>query len=320
MRTILINSNLGDDNLRFLQREYPGLDFQMVTGGKNAIPDSSIRGAEVLFGWADAELLGRAENLRWFHSVSAGVDTYIDDADRIFGVKLLISNAAGVYGVPISEHLLALMLGLVRRVGLSVRNMDEGRWGGLPPCGELAGSTVGIVGFGDIGRHLAALLAPFHCEILAFKRTPSAKPQGVSEMLYGPDGLDQLMRRSDHVCICLPGTPETKGLVDARRIALMKPSAFLYNVGRGYIVDAFSLTAALSEGRIAGAGLDVTDPEPLPPGHPLWAQKNAIVTPHMSGYSAGHWEKRQTEFFAENLDAYMGGLPLPGAVDRVHKY
>ncbi len=319
-RTILINRNLGEANLRFLQARYPDIRFTMQHGGRKELTGEVLQSAEVLFGWADAELFERAENLRWFHSVSAGVDTYIDAADRIFGIKLLLTNSAGVYGIPISEHLLALMLALTHRVGMSVRQMDARAWGGLPPCGELTGATVGIVGFGDIGRCLAALLAPFRCEVLAYKRTPAAKPADVAEMLYGPEGLDELMRRSDHVCLCLPGTPETRGTIGNRRLALMKPTACLYNVGRGYTVDTDALVRALAEGRIAGAGLDVTDPEPLPPEHPLWAMKNVIVTPHMSGYTPGRWEARMTEFFAENLDAYIVGKPLPGAVDRIHKY
>jgi phosphoglycerate dehydrogenase-like enzyme len=320
MKNIWINRNLGKENLEFLQKRYPALKFRMAQGGGKATPDEAVRSAEVIFGWADDAVLEKAENLRWFHSVSAGVDTYIDAVDRIFGIKLLVSNSAGVYGIPISEHLLALMLSLVHRIGMSARAMDERRWGGLAHCGELAGATVGIVGFGDIGRHLAALLQPFRCEVLAFKRTPATKPRGVAEMLYGADGLDELMRRADHVCVCLPGTEETRGMIDGRRIALMKPAACLYNIGRGYIVDAEALVSALAAGRIAGAGLDVTDPEPLPPDHPLWAMKNVIVTPHMSGYTPGRWERRMTEFFAENLDAYIDGRPLPGAVDRVHKY
>lgn len=320
MKRILINWSLGEENLGFLKARYPELKFTMMPGGRKALSDEALRSAEVLFGWADAELFERAENLRWFHSVSAGVDTYIDTADRIFGIKLLLSNSAGVYGIPISEHLLALMLALTHRLGMSARQMDTRAWGGLPPCGELTGATVGIVGFGDIGRRLAALLLPFRCEVLAYKRTPAPKPADVAEMLYGPEGLDELMRRADHVCICLPGTPETRGIVGSRGLGLMKPSACLYNVGRGYTVDTEALTRALAAGRIAGAGLDVTDPEPLPPEHPLWAMKNVIVTPHMSGYTPGLWEARITEFFAENLNAYIEGQPLPGGVDRINKY
>jgi hypothetical protein len=141
-----------------------------------------------------------------------------------------------------------LMLALTHRVGMSTRQMDARAWGNLPPCGELTGATVGIVGFGDIGRHLAALLTPFRCEVLAIKRTPAAEPTDVAEMLYGPEGLDELMRRADHVCLCLPGTPETRGIIDGRRLALMKPTACLYNVGRGYTVDTDALTQALAAG------------------------------------------------------------------------
>jgi phosphoglycerate dehydrogenase-like enzyme len=319
MRRIIINRNIFPDNLSYLKRAYPQFEFLMEENGR--LPsDELIGSAEIIFGWVDADLLAMAESLRWFHSLSAGVDTYIDEIDRLFGIKLLVSNSAGVYGVPISEHLLAMMLGLVRRIGESVRNMPQGAWGGVTPCAELSGSTVGIVGFGDIGRHLAGLLVPFRCEVLAFKRSPVSKPKGVSEMLYGEEGLDELLRRCDHVCVCLPGTPATRGLIDSRRIGLMKHSACLYNIGRGTIVDHAALAQALVAGHLGGAGLDVTDPEPLPQDNPLWGLGNVIITPHMSGYTPVLWEKRMTEFFARNLDAYLEGRPLPGAVDRVNKY
>lgn len=320
MRRILINKDLRGENLDRLRNAYQQFEIIMTETDDASLLNALAKDAEIIFGWVDGDLLAHAENLRWFHSLSAGVDTFIDDADRLFGIKLLVSNSAGVYGVPISEHLLALMLGLARRIGESVRHMPQGAWGGVPPCCELSGSTVGIVGYGDIGRHLSSLLAPFRCEVLAFKRTPASKPKGVAEMLYGEEGLDELLRRSDHVCVCLPGTPATRGLIDSRRIGLMKRTACLYNIGRGHVVDTAALADALAEGRLAGAGLDVTDPEPLPPHHPLWRLDNVIVTPHMSGYTPVLWEKRMTEFFARNLDAYLEGDPLPAAVDRINKY
>lgn len=319
MKKILVTKQLLPENLDWLMRRFPQCEFVMPDEDQ-PLPDRHVREAEIFFGKLDTGLLDKAESLRWFHSVSAGVDTYIDAVDRQRGIGLLLSNSAGVYGIPISEHMLALILSLTHSINLSMLNMPGHKWGGVSPCRELHGATVGIVGLGDIGCHLANLLAPFGCEVLAFKRTPADKPANVSEMLYGNDGLDDLMKRSDHVCVCLPGTPDTRGMIGRRRIGLMKRTAALYNIGRGYIIDTEALVDALAAGLIAGAGLDVTEPEPLPPGHPLWTFPNVIITPHISGYTTPQWEDRQTEFFAKNLDSYLKGEPLPGATDRINKY
>lgn len=317
MRTVLVLHQFPSASMERLASRFPQMRFLQVP---KPYPDGIAVDAEVLFGWGDRGLLQQAPDLKWLHSMSAGVDTFLGEVEKLYGQRLLVSSSAGVYGVPISEHLLALMLALAHRINLSVLNMLQEKWGGVPHCRELTGATVGIVGYGDIGSHLAQLLQPFHCKVLGFKRTPMDKTAHVSEMLYGEQGLDELMTRSDYVCVCLPGTEQTRNLINRRRIGLMKPTAALLNIGRGYIVDTDALTEALAAGKIAGAGLDVTDPEPLPAGHPLWMQPNAIITPHISGYTAPQWEDRQLEFFIANMEAYLEGRPLPGAVDWVHKY
>lgn len=318
MRKVLLTKKLPKENTGWLSDRYP--QFTFVMPEKASAEDEVVREAEIVLGWVTVDMLAKAQNLKWYHSVSAGADTYIDEIDRLRGNDVLVSCSAGVYGVPISEHLLAMMLAFAHSINRSVLNMPREKWGGVPPCRELHGSTVGIIGLGDIGSHLAALLSPFGCEVLAFKRTPMEKPPNISAMLYGSGGLDELMMRADYVCICLPGTPDTRGLIDRRRIGLMKQTSVLLNIGRGYIIDTDALAEALAAGAIAGAGLDVTDPEPLPAGHPLWKFPNVILTPHISGYTTPNWENRITEFFALNLDAYLAGRPLPGAVDRVNKY
>ncbi len=317
MRKVIVMHNFQEEALDRLSSRFPQMRFLPMS---KPYDSSQMADAEVLFGWGGRGMLTSAKNLKWLHSMSAGVDSFLGEVDELFGNDLLVSNSAGIYGVPISEHLLALMLALSHQIGGSVLNMPTGHWGNVPHCRELTGSTVAIVGYGDIGSHLAALLRPFHCTVLGFKRSPVEKPDGVDEMLYGDDGLEDLMARADYVCICLPGTEKTRSLIDRRRIALMKPTAALINIGRGYIVDTEALTEALATGQIAGAGLDVTEPEPLPQAHPLWSLPNTIITPHISGYTSPQWEERQMEFFSRNLEAYLAGLPLPGAVDRVHRY
>ena len=318
MRNVLITQNLHDENLETLVAQFPEFHFEMLP--PNARPtDEQLAGAEVLMGFVNPDILRRAKNVKFVHSVSAGVDHFLPEAMRLFGPDLPVSNSAGVYGIPIAEHLLALMLAIPHRIAESVRNMPTGKWG-APRCREFHGSTVGIVGYGDIGSHLAALLPPFGCTVLGYKRTPVKPPANVDEMLYGEDGLNELVRRSDYVVICLPGSPQTKGLFDRARLTRMKPGAVLINIGRGYILDHDALADLLAEGHLGGAGLDVTEPEPLPAEHPLWRQPTCIITPHISGPTAPHWERRLAEFFALNLRAYAAGEPLPGAVDKINLY
>jgi phosphoglycerate dehydrogenase-like enzyme len=315
MPKILINVDLGEKNFLELRERHPQYEIHML----REPPAALLAEAEILVGRLNADILEKAANLKWFHTVSSGIDHFIGQVERLRG-DLVVTNGAGAYGVPIAERLLALMLALSNRIHLCVRNMREHKWGGVPASVELAGSTVGIAGFGDIGVRLAELLVPFRCEVLAFKRAPCEKPANVAEMLYGGEGLDELLRRSDHVCLCLPGTPQTRGLVDRRRLGLMKRTACIYNIGRGYTLDTDALVDALLSGAIAGAGLDVTDPEPLPPGHRLWDVPNAVITPHTAGLTQPNWGKRVMEVFERNLEAYAAGLPLPGAVDRANRY
>ncbi len=317
MRTVVIMGNVDGAVIDGLAREYPEFEFHLFPNSH--APDELLERAEIVVSGGNGTFLTKTKNLKWLHTVSAGVDHVLPIADRLYGDALQISNSSGNYGVPISEHLLAMMLAFAHQIPASMRNMSTGRWEKSLRCRELTGATVGIIGLGDIGTTLAAMLEPFRCPVLGWKRTRIDAPEGVNEMLYGPEGLDELLRRSDYAAICLPGTPQTEGLIDRRRLALMKPTAVLLNIGRGSIVDHDALAEALAAGRLAGAGLDVTEPEPLPPEHPLWRQTNALITPHISGWTE-QWPRRASEFFALNFRAWVKGEPLPGAVDRIHKY
>jgi len=135
----------------------------------------------------------------------------------------------------------------------------------------------------------------------------------------GPEGLDEMLPLCDYVCICLPGTPHTRGLLDARRMQLLKPGVIITNIGRGYIMDTEALLAGLRSGRIGGAGLDVTDPEPLPADHPLWQQENVIITPHCAS-SSPLAVQRKVALFARIMRAYVAGQPLPNLVDPAWEY
>lgn len=316
MHTVVIMGNADESIIAALAKEYPQYDFHVIPQGP--APDELVERAQVIATVGHGSFLPKAKKLKWVHTLSAGVDWILPEVDRLFGDEVLVSNSSGIYGVPIAEHLLAMMLSFSHCIPACMRDMQRRQWN-KHRCRELSGATVGIVGMGDIGSSLVALLEPFRTPVLGWRRTRQEPPQGVNELFFGPDGLDELLRRSDYVAICLPGTPETRGLFDGRRLSLMKPTAVLLNIGRGFIVDHDALAEALGQGKLAGAGLDVTEPEPLPPEHPLWGLENVLITPHISGLT-DQWPRRAAEHFACNFRAWAQGQPLPSAVDRVHRY
>ncbi len=222
----------------------------------------------------DIERLRRSllPGVRWVQLGSAGIEMWVDAG--VMREDIVWTAAKGVYARPIAEHVVALMLAASR--GLPERIRAE-RWGS--PAGRLLrGATVGVVGAGGIGTELLALLQPFGMRSIALTRDGRAT---AADRSVGPGELELLLAESDYVVLAAAATPETVGMISAERIAAMRPDAWLINVARGSLVDTDALVRALGSGVIGGAALDVTDPEPLPPEHPLWRLPNAIITPHV---------------------------------------
>jgi phosphoglycerate dehydrogenase-like enzyme len=186
---------------------------------------------------------------------------------------------------------------------------------------ELSGQTVLIVGLGRIGEAVAARARPFGVRLVAVKHDPSTRHDaGVAvDELVGMAALDEVLGRADHVCLTVPLTRETHHLIDARRLGLMRATACLYNISRGAVVDQAALVAALRSGRLAGAGLDVFEPEPLPDDSPLWDLDNVILTPHVAG-ATPHYFERTAALFADNLDRFLSGRPLQNVYDPARGY
>jgi phosphoglycerate dehydrogenase-like enzyme len=210
--------------------------------------------------------------IEWVQLWDAGVEAWfragvIDEA-RVW------TAAKGVYAKPIAEYVLATMLAAARQLPHVVAARTWQQF----DVGLIAGTTVGILGAGDVGSALIRALSPFGVHILAMTR--SGLDVAVAVESFAPDAVDQILRRSDYVICALPETPETIGLLSGARLQAMRSSAWLINVGRGSVVDTDALTSALAAGQIAGAVLDVTDPEPLPDKHPLWSAQNVLITSH----------------------------------------
>lgn len=250
-----------------------------------------------------AEVLAAAPDVKFIDVAFTGVD-HIPVADaRERGIA--ISNASGYADESVAELCISLMIQLLRHLGEAERRVREGGTKGGLGANLLQGKTVGIIGAGAIGKRLAALCKAFGCTVLAHNRRPVADP-AIDESV----SLDELLRRSDIVSLHCPLTPETRGLIGARELAMMKKTAFLINTARGPVVDNAALAEALNAGTIAGAACDVFDMEPpLPADYPLLHCKNVILTPHLAFYSQESLEERAKIAFA-NLFAWLDGKQI----------
>ena len=276
--------------------------------------------AEVWFGWGfSREVFEAATRLRWIQTTSAGVDRLLFDELR--SSDIVVTNASGVYSGSMAEQVLAMMLALARLIHTSVREQAAGRWPGPAVRGQgdvLEGKTCVILGLGSIGTEVARRAKAFGMTVVGIRRRPTDRPPVVDE-LVGPQRMKEALARADYLVVTLPLTEATRHIVDADALSVMKPPAYVLNVGRGALIDEAALVAALQEGRLAGAGLDVFEKEPLPEDSPLYSMANVIITPHSSGHSPGNWA-RLVELFCRNLTRYLSGQPLLNVVDKEAGY
>ncbi len=273
--------------------------------------------AQVIVGWhIPQSVMERATRLKWIHATAAGVDTLLFPA--VLEGRVLLTSSVGIHTVVLPEYVMAMILAFSRRLHIAVRNQMARRWDRATTLGEeLEDKVLGVLGVGAIGRVLAARAAAFGMRVIGTKRTPEPIPH--VERVFPPEGTDDVLRAADFLAVILPLTPQTRGLIDARALALMKPTAVVINVGRGAVVQEAALIGALNAGAIAGAALDVFEREPLPADSPLYAMENVIITPHVSGSSPTYFD-RAIPLFCENLRRYLAGAPLLNVVDPARGY
>lgn len=274
--------------------------------------DPLLNDADIALGQPDVKQTMELKRLRWVHLTSAGYTRYdrddIRQALRQRGAAM--TNSSEVYAEPCSEHLLAMMMALGRRLPQGmVDQLGPQSWHAAEhraQCRLLLGQTVLILGLGAIGRRLVELLQPLRMNITAVRRQPSN-----SELcrVVTTDKTDELLPHADHVVNILPANASTEKFMDRRRLSLMKPTAHFYNIGRGNTVDQAALIDVLRARKIGGTYLDVADPEPVPPGDPLWSAPNCYITPHTAG---GHHDEflRLARHFTDNLDRFVAGKEL----------
>jgi phosphoglycerate dehydrogenase-like enzyme len=280
---------------------------------------SALADAEVFFPFSGLtvtpEVVAAGPKLKWIHSPSAGVEHALFPS--LVQRPIILTNSAGVYAVPISEHVIAMMLALSRGIPAIVLRQSERDWRGWRGD-ELLDSSALIVGLGGIGRRVARLCRAFEMRVLATRRRPE-NPDPDADRVLPPNELASALPEADWVIVCAPATAGTRHIIGAPELALMKPSARIVNIARGSLIDEPALVQALRDGRLGGAALDVFEEEPLPQGSPLWDLPNVLVSPHTSGSSPRGLE-RVLELFEDNLARFLAGQPLRNVVDKSEGY
>ncbi|MDD6211540.1 MAG: D-2-hydroxyacid dehydrogenase [Clostridiales bacterium] len=283
---------------------------------------SLLPGTEIIIGDPEPTWLKDAPDLRWIQISWAGIGPYVQEKSLH---HLRLTNSTGVYGGTISEHVLGMLLSLARRIPAYERNRSKHCWEDTGSEWELEGKTALILGTGDLGNSVAKRLRAFDMEIIGMNRSGnhSDKKAGRFDRMISIHELESYLPIADVIIGCLPGTPDTAGILDSSRLQMMKSDSIFINVGRGTLADTDCLAAMLQEGRMWGAGLDVTEPEPLPQDHPLWDCSNLILTPHVAGVGFGHLastEKRLWNLALENLSRYKNGQELKNEVNWKRGY
>ncbi len=309
--------NLPESELERLQARFPGVRVVSVEDPIDlavVLPD-----AEVFAGFYFPRAhFAAAQRLRWIHSASAGIEANL--FPELVASEVMLTNSAGLHAVAIPEHVLAQMLVLARNFHEALRLQARAEWNrfsvisfGATIC-ELHGANLAILGAGAIGSNLAQRAAALGMHVRVMRRDPT-RPVSGAEAVVPSTALRELLAWADWVICALPLTAETRNIIDAAALQVMKSSAFLINVGRGEHVDEAALIQALRSGAIAGAALDAFNQEPLPPDHPFWSLPNLVLTPHISGYTP-HYFRKMLALFEDNLERFVHGRPLRNVVDK----
>jgi phosphoglycerate dehydrogenase-like enzyme len=301
-----------------LKTEIP--DLEIVTELNRDKVLAAVADADVVYGLPSAELVAAAPKLRWIQSSAAGVE-YIARIPEVVESDIVVTNTRGAHGPSIGEHAFALLFAMTRFMPECWDRQKQRRWDRADlyrAAREMNDGTMGIVGYGAIGRAIARRATAFNMRVLAVD-AQAVDPDEHVEEVWPVSRLDDLLSAVDVVVVAAPLTPETHHLLDGAALARMKPDAYLVVVSRGGIVEETALAEALLAGRLAGAALDVTEIEPLPADSPLWDAPNLVITPHMAGASSEK-ERRCVEILKENLRRFHQGEPLLNEVDKRRGY
>ncbi len=305
-----------------LTKEFPQLQILFRDSYEGV--EADLRDAEILFTISlRPEQFAVAKCLRWIHAPTAAVHQFL--FPELIASDVVLTNSREVHGPVVAEHVIALIFALAKKVPQTVRFQQERVWGqeaiwkeGTHPR-EIAGATLGLIGVGSIGARVGQMASALGMRVIAVREhVEKEKPPGV-QVVYPPNALEEMLAQADFVVIAAPLVNATERLINARRLAAMKPDAYLINVGRGAQVDEAALVDALRNRRIAGAALDVFEREPLPADSPLWDLEHLLITPHTAGLTDRLWE-RHYDLFSENLRRYLSAQSLRFVVDKGKGY
>ncbi|MGA2197320.1 MAG: D-2-hydroxyacid dehydrogenase [Bryobacteraceae bacterium] len=319
--TVLVLANPADPQLKQLAA-LPE-ETSIAVGSSAEAFDRAAAQASVLFNWSESgplfrEVFMMCPQLRWVHSRAAGLDGLL--FPELVESPVPLTNGSGVFSPPLGEFVLGAMLYFAQDFRRLIRCQAAGVWQ-IRDIEEIAGRTVGIVGYGDIGRAVSTRARAMGMHVLALRRGgPSVSgADPLIDRFYGPAARLEMIARCDYLVVSAPLTPETRGLIGAAEFAAMQPHAVVINVGRGPVIDEAALVDALSANRIRGASLDVFDTEPLPEGHPFYTLENVLLSPHCADHTPD-WLERAMQFFLEQFERFRQGETLLNVVDKRRGY
>ena len=290
----------------------PGMEVVAPKGESEAIAE--IETADAAYGTVSAEMLARAKRLSWIAAPLAGLGgTWF--YRELVESNVIVTNMRAIYNEHLAAHAVAFVLAFARRFDHYLGRQAQGIWTHDAEMIDLPSKTALVVGVGGAGAEIARLLAAFGMRVLGVDPRTTETPPGMSE-LATPERLDEKLGEADFLVLTTPETPQTRGMFNAQRFARMKRGSYFVTISRGVCVVTDDLVEALRSGHLAGAGLDVTDPEPLPPGHPLWTMPNVLLTPHVAIYGSPHDEERRLALLIENCRRFDKGEPLLNVVDK----
>jgi phosphoglycerate dehydrogenase-like enzyme len=314
---VLVLTAPGDKDIPFLSELQQRATTVVGASGQNFA--GAAGNAGIIFNWSGSLALLRdvflmSHRLRWVHSRSAGLEQTL--FPELVESEVILTNGSGVFSPSLGEFALAAILYFAKDFRRMIRNQMAGRWEQFDVT-MVSGKTVGIVGYGSIGGAIAARARALEMKVLALRRHVSPQPRDNTpiDQVYGREGLAEMLSECDYVVVSLPLTRQTRGLMGDAELAVMKKDAVLINVGRGPTVDEHALIKALSENRIRGAGLDVFDQEPLPPGHPFYSMENVLLSPHCADHTPD-WLDNASRFFLAQLERFRNGQHLLNIVDK----
>lgn len=308
---ILVVIPLNEDEKERLQAKMPDAEYIYISSEE--VTCELVKSADIIIGNVPAEYVKESKKLKWLQLNSAGTDGYCEPGVIPEGAYL--TNATGAYGLAISEHMLGMLLEIKKKLNLYYINQKKHLWKDEGNVTSIEGSTTLVVGLGNIGGDFARKMKALGSYTIGIKRTKGQKPEYIDE-LYTIEALDEFLPKADIVALSLPGTKDTYHLFDKDKFSLMKKDAIILNVGRGNCICTEDLCDALENGIISGAGLDVTDPEPLPPENKLWDAPGVVITPHISGFfHLPETLRRIVNISIENLEHFKKREQLKNIVD-----